>query len=206
MHDDESRSRLIAQLQNLENLENRDPRTLSKDLRNSLTCWQIERRLRSGLPADPNQSRRLSTWITTLLDVDAFVAVRGVLPRENNRKRQDPEEARLAFWLRYQRRRAIAGDLCTYQQLSLDALTGFSWAPVDDAWDANFVAYERFLDRERRAPRYRATDLGERRLAAWAAKQRHAAKRGRLDEARTERLGTLSIRILPTRRTPPRST
>lgn len=83
----------------------------------------------------------------TLLDVDAFVERHGALPKENNRKPQDVEETRLAFWLRYQRRRAIAGDLCTYQQLSLDALDGFSWAPVDDAWDAHFEAYEQFLRR-----------------------------------------------------------
>lgn len=110
-------------------------------------------------------------------------------------------ETRLAYWLRYQRQRAIAGDLCTYQQLSLDALDGFTWAPVDDAWDARFEAYEQFLQQERRAPRYRAADPEERRLAAWAAKQRHAAKRGRLDETRIERLASLSIRVLPTRRT-----
>lgn len=48
--------------------------------------------------------------------------------------------------------------------------------------------------------RGRAPDPDERRLAAWAAKQRYAAKRGRLFETRIDRLNNLSIRILPTRR------
>lgn len=197
MHDHESQSRLVAELQKL---EGNDPRTLSKDLRASLSCWQIEQRLRTHLPGPSDTNLRLTVWMKTLLEVEVYLDRHGVLPRENNRKPQDAEETRLAYWLRYQRRRAIAGDLCTYQRLSLDALDGFKWVPVDDAWDANFEAYEEFLQRERRAPRYRAPDPEERRLAAWAAKQRYAAKRGRLDESRIDRLSILSIRILPTRR------
>lgn len=197
MHDNEPRSRLIAELQTL---EDRDPRTLSTDLRASLICWQIEQLLQTNRSAEPDENRRLTAWVRTLLDVHAFVEAHGALPRENNRKQQAKEELRLAFWLRYQRRRALAGDLCSYQQVSLDALEGYRWAPVDDAWDANFIAYESFLGREHRAPRYRSEDSEERRLAAWSAKQRHAFKRGRLDETRVDRLSTLSIRILPTRR------
>lgn len=197
MHDNKSLARLIAELRNL---DDRDPRTLSKDLRTSLTCWRIEQRLRAGLPVDNESYRRLTAWVRTLIEVGSYLGTHGGLPRENNRHPQDTEEARLAFWLRYQRRRAIARDLCSYQQASLSCLDGFSWAPIDDAWDSKFEAYKRFLEREQRSPRYRSTAPGEQKLAAWAAKQRYAFKRGRLEEARADRLDTLSIRILPSRR------
>lgn len=198
MQENETRSRLIARLQQLVGSE---PRTLTIDLKTSLECWQIEQRLRSHSPDDTSSRRRPKDWVSTLLDVESFVNTHGVLPRENNRKTQEEEEKRLAFWLRYQRRRGAAGELCSYQRLSLEALEGFSWAPADDVWNAHFDAYLRFLGREQRAPRYRAEDPEERQLAAWAAKQRHMAKHGHLDEARIERLDTLPIRILPTRRT-----
>lgn len=199
MQEDETRSRLIARLQQPVGSERR---TLTGDLKTSLECWQIEQRLRSNLPEDASTSRRLNYWVSTLLDVESFVNAHRALPRENNRKTQEAEETRLAFWLRYQCRRGAVGELCTFQRLSLEALAGFSWAPADDAWNAHFDAYLRFLGREQRVPRYRAEDREERQLAAWAAKQRHAAKRGHLDEARIERLDTLPIRILPTRRMP----
>jgi hypothetical protein len=199
MQEDETRSRLIARLQQLVGSE---PRTLTRDLKTSLECWKIEQRLRSNSPEDTSSSRRLNDWVSTLLDVESFVNTHGVLPRENNRKAQEAEETRLAFWLRYQRRRGAVGELCSYQRLSLGALEGFRWAPADDVWNAHFDAYLRFLGRKQRAPRYRVDEPEERQLAAWAAKQRHRAKRGHLDETRIERLDTLPIRILPTRRMP----
>lgn len=199
MHENTTRAQFVIEL---EQLQDRDPATLSADLRASLECWRIEQLLQSSHSPEVGRKSRLTVWVGTFLDVASFVDVHGDVPRENNRKEQDAEEARLAFWLRYQRRRAIANDLSTYQRLSIESLPGFSWAPADESWDANFAAYEEFLNYERRAPRYRSTDRMERRLAAWAAKQRHALKQGRLEGARVQKLDTLSIRVLPTRRTP----
>lgn len=197
MHDEDARRRLVAGLQEL---ESRDPLTLSRDDQDSLTCWRIEQRLRKGLRVEVDANRGLVAWVTTLLDVDTFITIHGEIPRENNRRTQDKEERRLASWLRYQRRRGVEGQLCTYQRLSLEATEGFMWAPGDTAWDNQFDAYKNFLELERRVPRYRSASPTERQLAAWAAKQRLAHTRGRLDESRIDRLNTLSIRILPTRR------
>lgn len=199
MHEYKTRNDFIGVLQGLGDT---DVRKLSKDLRTSVECMRIEQHLRSGHDPEPAYESRLRVWVRTFLDVESFVGVHGNVPRENNRKKQDGDEGRLAFWLRYQRRRAIAIDLCTYQRVSLESLSGFSWAPLEETWEAHFVEYEQFLERERRVPRYRSAEVDERRLAAWAAKQRHAFKRARLDEARVEKLNSLATRVLSTRKTP----
>ena len=72
-------------------------------------------------------------------------------------------------------------------------MAGFSWAPLADSWQETYDQYRRFLQQQGRAPRYRSADPGEKRLAAWAAKQRWRHRRGQLPQERRQQLSQLSV-------------
>ena len=117
----------------------------------------------------------VSKWIANVRTLETFVRTAGRLPRTNARLPRtaaSQEERMLTEWVRYQRTERARARHCSYQTLRLEAVTGFSWSPLDDAWDHHLDAYRAFVRQHARLPRYRSTDPAERAIASWAAKQR----------------------------------
>lgn len=86
-------------------------------------------------------------------------------------------------WVRNQRR---AKSLTLLQQLLLEAIPGWSWAPQEDAWDARRTQFAEFLRDHDRMPRVRAKDLHERALAHWYSRQRVLEREGKLTHTRVQ--------------------
>ena len=70
----------------------------------------------------------------------------------------------------------------------LACIPGYHRHPLEDAWIRNVIDYRHFTEARRHAPRLRSEDPDEKRLAAFAAKQRFAYRHGRLSP---ERIATL---------------
>jgi hypothetical protein len=148
------------------------------------------------LPLDTPASKRALRWIDNIHRVDSFIEMQARLPRENRRldpARTSEEERHLAFWIRFQRRPATRELLCTYQLRRLEALRGFHWDPLETRWHAMFDDYESYMAATGQIPRYRTADQDERRLAAWADKQRKRHRARDLPEERTARLRAIGV-------------
>ncbi|PZT86047.1 MAG: hypothetical protein DI630_35510, partial [Gordonia sp. (in: high G+C Gram-positive bacteria)] len=100
-------------------------------------------------------------------------------------------EGELADWLTYQRRRYDRGELCLYERQRLEALPGFSWAPLLEGWERRLEECDTFLRMHRRAPRLRSADPSERGLAEWIKRQRARRQAGRLSESQLHALAYL---------------
>lgn len=186
---------LIALWERYDDLETQPTARLSDDERQSLRYFRAERHFSSSWGLAPVD--RVGRWAHTVLRLDAFVHAEGRLPRENNRLEAaaiSVEERSLADFVRYQRRPATRDLHCTYQSLRLLCVPGFSWNPLDDAWDRMFEAFASFVGAYRRAPRLRSSNPDEKKLAAWSAKQRHFMKLGTLPIERQMKLNSLSFR------------
>lgn len=169
-----------------------DSRVFTDDKRRSVAYYLLDVNDRQ----DPAARDRPAVWVRTVRLLHAFTVREGRLPRENNRLgRQEitDEERRLAEWVRYQRRPATRASHCDYQRRRLEAVPGFRWDPIGQAWMTNLEAYRVFTAARRRAPSSRSLDAGERRLAVWAAKQRFHRKRGRLAAGRVAALNRLPM-------------
>jgi len=120
------------------------------------------------------------------------------MPREvaNPVDAAEMEERRLGGWVRYQRRREERGLLPAWQRELLDQMPEFSWDPLGDQWDEWLEKLQTFLKEERRMPRYRTNNTGERALAAWVHKQRFFFRQGSLTPARVAALRSLPFRIV----------
>jgi hypothetical protein len=177
-------------------LESRAPNALNPDQARSMLYFLTDQSMEMRQPAPDSAPARLISWVRSVRALDTFVIREGRLPKENNRlprRTITPEERVLLEWLRYQRRPQTRETHCSYQRRRLEALPGFRWDPIADSWSATFCAYAVFLAQTHRAPAVRSADPSERSLAAWAAKQRHLRRRGRLDLARESALAALSI-------------
>ncbi|MEN2741667.1 hypothetical protein ABCS02_28105 [Microbacterium sp. X-17] len=112
-----------------------------------------------------------------MADLERFAAATGELPRRNARLDADhvnPREDRLANFLSAQRRRRA---VLTSEQIGrIEALPGFSWTPLSDAWEANVRDYGAFYLSHGRLPSGASKDPRERRLEAWASEQRGLAR------------------------------
>lgn len=86
------------------------------------------------------------------------------------------------------------------QQLLLEAIPGWSWAPQEDAWDARRTQFAEFLRDRHRMPRVRAKDLHERALAHWYSRQRVLHRDGKLTHSRVQSLKELLSRETQVRR------
>ncbi|RNE59357.1 hypothetical protein EEJ31_09975 [Cryobacterium tepidiphilum] len=136
-------------------------------------------------------------WLDEFANLERHVELRGAMPRESkNQTSQVSGEARLAGWVRYQRRRAVRGILPDWQRELLEQITGFLWDPSNENWSRHLATLTAFLEREGRVPRYRSSNAEERRLAAWVHKQRHLHGRGELHQVRVDALRRLPFRIV----------
>lgn len=145
---------------------------------------------------------RIVQWLATMSLLERFVDREKRLPRENRRLPREEisnEERALADWVRYQRRSASVERHSQYQQLRLQFVPGFKWAPKEQHWNSVLADFEQFVDHHGRAPRYRSDDTDEKALAAWASKQRTAMRAGKLSPLRIAKLDAIRFRVLPPR-------
>ena len=142
----------------------------------------------------------VSKWIANVRTLELFIRTTGRLPRTNARLPRTAasrEERVLTEWVRYQRTERARARHCSYQTLRLEAVTGFSWSPLDDAWDHHLEAYSAFVRQHGRLPRYRSTDPAERAIASWAAKQRSLIRAGRAPHHRITEFLEITVRPEP---------
>ena len=155
-----------------------------EDAVRSLRYFRVERQVIIDSRFLDQLSDRISVWIRTVREVDAFTERHARHPRAHgraaSRTEELREEARLADWLRYQRRPVVQARLCEYQARRLECVEGFRWDPLGERWDDHLLEYLGFVEAHGRKPRYRSEDWHEQRLAGWAAKQRHLLRRGQL--------------------------
>jgi len=145
----------------------------------------------------PSANRNYRRWLANLEAVADHLDTFRTMPRETRNTGKVPqEEAVLANWVRYQRRRRSLGTMPVWQEELLNQIDGFSWDPHSDSWHYHCELLRAFLEGQRRLPRYRANDPFERELAAWVHKQRHLYRRGLLLPERVEALRQLPFRIV----------
>ena len=163
---------------------------LTEDQRRSLILHAWELAARTQKPSPPRTPIRVVQWFLRLEELEDFVRAEGRWPRQNHRAANGTttQERTLATWVRTQRLAADQGRRCDYQMRRLAYFPGFHRHPLDDAWIRNVIAYRHFIETQKRAPRLRSEDPPEKKLAAFAAKQRFAYRQGRL---RPDRIATL---------------
>ena len=177
-------------------LTRRSPNSMSIDQRRSVAFYLAEVALVARTEVPPLTPFRTLQWLRALADLEAFLAREGKWPRENNRLERNTiseGERRLAVWVRTQRAAADQGRRCAYQLRRLECVPGFQQHPLDERWDQNVVAFQRFIADNGRAPSIRSDDATERRLAAFAAKQRLAYRRETLVQTRISSLERLEL-------------
>ena len=174
----------------------RPPNSMSIDQRRSVAFYIAEAALIARIEVPPLTPSRTLQWLRALADLEAFLAREGKWPRENNRLERNAiseGERRLAGWVRTQRAAADQGRRCEYQLRRLECVPGFQQHPLDERWDQNVLALQQFITDHCRAPVIRSDDPVERRLAAFAAKQRLAHRRGTLLPSRILSLERLEL-------------
>ena len=136
---------------------------------------------------------KIRRWNINVNAVEAFVAEHGQYPRRNPHQPRTAlglAEVRLHDWVRRQRRTCT--EMVAYQAARLEQIPGFSWEPLEEAWDRNAAAYTAFVERHHRRPSIRAAvGTVEHRLGVWANNQRAAERHGRLPYHRVRELGDL---------------
>ena len=169
---------------------------LTPDRRRSLLFYRCEQAMLAGTPFPPQMPARVIQWLQTLAELEAFIAGENRWPRENRRLDRaaiSALERRLAIWVRTQRTAVGWGARCEYQIRRLACIPGFHLHPLDDRWHQHVSDYRTFTDTWRRPPLVRSVDEAERRLAAFAAKQRFTFRNGRLSPDRIAALKRLEF-------------
>ncbi|QYF74877.1 helicase associated domain-containing protein [Cryobacterium sp. PAMC25264] len=177
-------------------LQRQRPSRLTQDHVTSLTFFTADPTWRESGEIPARAPRGVMGWIHSVLALEDFVEREGRLPRENRRLPAGTisiEEKQRCNSVRAQRRAFAAGRLCSYQVQRLQCIDGFTFQPVEDAWQAHYDAYSRFTATHGDAPKLRSEMETERALARWAAKTRLAYRSGRLAPARVVALNALSF-------------
>jgi len=102
----------------------------------------------------------------------------------------------LGSWLHRQRHVFKKGKLNESYQHRLEAI-GISWDPTGDSWERNFALLECYNEREGHCNVPLGHEENGVRLGMWLTKQRHAFKRGKLNESYQRRLEAIGIRWDP---------
>jgi hypothetical protein len=148
---------------------------LSPDDLLSLRYYSIYIALRENPLAFPDERDRFVKWTRRALELEAAFSRTTHYPVENNRRPTSPAaaaEQSLAAWHRYQRRTETRHSHCGFQRDWLWHMPRNHGHNRDSQWVLQKREYRRFLLERGRAPRYRSDDSSEKRLAAWASKQR----------------------------------
>ena len=125
----------------------------------------------------------------------ALAALRAFAEREGHgRVGQHHVEAGygLGIWVSHQRVEWTAGRLDPARAAELEAIRGWAWDPLADAWAAGLVALREFVRREGHARVPRSHVEHGLRLGVWVTRQRVQWKAGRLDPARAAELEAIS--------------
>ena len=123
-------------------------------------------------------TRRQAHWLDRLGELEGFLQIERRWPHSNSRRLGKGREEVLANWVRYQRKRE--DNLSDLQCRRLEAIPGFSWAPLEDIWNAKCQSYSDFLQCAGRLPSKRAAADDERQLAIWRSTQRRLDNEGHL--------------------------
>ena len=177
-------------------LTRRSPNSMSIDQRRSVTFYLAECAVLAGIEVAPLTPTRTLQWLHALADLEVFLARERRWPRDNNRLKRNAisqDERQFAVWVRTQRAAADQGRRCEYQLRRLECVPGFQRHPLDERWDQNVLALQQFIANHCRAPVIRSDDPVERRLAAFAAKQRLAHRQGTLLPSRILSLERLEL-------------
>lgn len=130
-------------------------------------------------------------WHRWYLELEEFVAKERRLPQSTiNGRRPSVCEADLYRWLRRQRRREA--ELIEWQWQLLDVLHPRVWEPRQADWERRHLEYVRFVQERGAPPRARSTELAERSLAHWMARQRRLLRDRRLPADRAALLRSAS--------------
>jgi superfamily II DNA or RNA helicase len=152
---------------------------------------------------DPGRAERLAGlpgWSWDWRDdawEEGFDRLRQFISRNGHarvpRNFRDDDGYKLGSWVGIQRTRMKPGTPSADARIErLSALPGWSWDPIEDAWEEGFQRLCRFRDRNghvRLASGYKDEDGY--RLARWVINQRTRFNRGTLESARVERLASL---------------
>ena len=179
-----------------EKLQRLGPDGLTADQPLSLTYFLREQQLRDAQPGDAPIPDAITGWLQNVFALEDFVARLKRMPRENRRLPAGTipvGEKALTSFVRAQRRAFAGACLCTYQERRLAAIDRFSFHPRDDVWIERFRGYRAFITENGRVPRFRSDEARESSLAAWAAKQRLAYRRGSLPRERVLELSGLDF-------------
>ena len=140
---------------------------------------------------------KIRRWNINANAVEAFVTEHGEYPRRHPHQPKPAlglTEVRLHDWVRRQRR--TCAEMSAYQVARLEQIPGFSWEPLEEAWDRNAAAYAAFVEQHHRGPSIRAVaGTVEHRLGVWANNQRAAKRHGRLPYHRVRELSDLPLWI-----------
>jgi len=151
--------------------------------RNTLTPEQVQRLNGLGLSWDPLNE----AWEANLAALQRFKQ------REGHCRvpvKYQEGELKLGGWINAQRTNVNRHKLSPERIQRLNQL-GFNWAPLDEAWESNFAALQKFKQREghcRIAQKHKEGDL---KLGVWLNKQR--SKRDKLSPDQLQRLNQLGF-------------
>ncbi len=98
---------------------------------------------------------------------------------------------RLGGWACEQRQSFKAGKLSIDRSNRLANLPGWSWNPIDDAWESWFELLNNYVAVQKTALVPNKTVDGGRLLGDWVSKQRTAFRKGKLQDDRRRRLEAL---------------
>jgi superfamily II DNA or RNA helicase len=168
-----------------------------------LGSWVVNQRqvyLRGTL--EQERRRRLEAlpgWTWTVLDdawEDRFARLESYVQHEGDSRvptdYYDSDGFRLGSWVNNQRQAYQRGTLEQERRRRLEALPGWTWTVLDDAWEDGFARLKSYVQREgeSRVPKeYRDGDGFQ--LGRWAARQRGGYQRGTLRKERRSRLEAL---------------
>jgi len=101
------------------------------------------------------------------------------------------KEGVLAVWVNNQRARHKRNNLFAERVKRLEEISGWSWDPLEDAWDQGYTDLQAFTTKHKRLPAQSAAGK-EGVLANWVRVQRASHKRNKISAERVERLKEIS--------------
>jgi superfamily II DNA or RNA helicase len=168
-----------------------------------LGSWASQQRInRNKRNLSPEREERLDAlkgWSWAPVDEAweaAYQKLLEYLERSGNatveRSYRDDDNYPLGEWAKTQRLNRNKGKLSPEREERLDALKGWSWAPVDEAWEAAYQKLLEYLERSGNATVERSyRDDDNYPLGEWAKTQRDFRRKGKLSPEREERLDAL---------------
>jgi len=164
---------------------------------NWVTCRRAEHRkgrLSSGRVAELEALRGWS-WNPIVEQREAHLAALArYVGREGHARvpaKRQVDGLELGQWVRIQRQRYKTKRLERSRIAELEAFPGWSWAPDEDRWQANFSAMQAFAEREGTSAVPHSHDEAGVAIGKWAAYQRRLHRLGRLSSEHVHRLEQL---------------